>query len=420
MGLDFSPDSKLLTTVGSDGAARIWSLQDHKSSLSLKGQKKNLTTAAFSPDGRWTATASQDKSAWLWNAESGKAWRQLEGHTDAVSSVAFDRSGEKLVTGSTDRTARIWHTRDGRLAAVLEAHTGPIVGVAFSPDGTRAATASEDGTGGIWDAVSGRRIATLRHLDKLTAISFAERDGRLLLATASLDGTAKIWDASGKEMRTLGHKGGVSTISFSQDAKKIATGGADGRVRIWDSLDSNSRNPIDVIDVRDRRTARRQAVSRADLSGENQLLVVTESATCRLIKLTSQPRFKNLDQETRSRAWEVLSEWSIGLPGRSLGGASDVSDAAFSPDGRFVVTVDTNGLVRLWHSDTGLLFKELRGKHSPILAMFHPDGLRVLTLGYREAIVDRCEACRPIQDIIATSRKVYPGELTPQQKADYL
>ena len=47
---------------------------------------------------------------------------------------------------------------------------------------------------------------------------------------------AEVWDfASGEHVRSLaGHSGSVVTAAFSADGSRLASGGADGSVRIWD------------------------------------------------------------------------------------------------------------------------------------------------------------------------------------------
>jgi WD40 repeat protein len=62
-------------------------------------------------------------------------------------------------------------------------------------------------------------------------------DGRRL-ATGGEDNTVTIWDVeSGEELQTLkGHTGEVYTVAFSPiDGRWVASGGGDSTVKVWDS-----------------------------------------------------------------------------------------------------------------------------------------------------------------------------------------
>jgi WD40 repeat protein len=62
------------------------------------------------------------------------------------------------------------------------------------------------------------------------------------------------------------------------------------------------------------------------------------------------------------------------------GHASTVASAAFSPDGKRVVTASEDSTARLWAADTGQEIAVLKGHSNAVLsAAFSPDGKRVVT-----------------------------------------
>jgi len=65
------------------------------------------------------------------------------------------------------------------------------------------------------------------------SVAFSPKSGKL--ATGGTDGSVRIWDPkNGKLLATyLGHKTTVHSIAFNGDGNLLASGGRDGAVRIW-------------------------------------------------------------------------------------------------------------------------------------------------------------------------------------------
>ena len=73
------------------------------------------------------------------------------------------------------------------------------------------------------------------HAGSVSSVAFSP-DGQRL-ASGSADQTVKIWDsATGKELFALkGHAGRVTSVAFSPDGQRLASGSGDKTVKIWDS-----------------------------------------------------------------------------------------------------------------------------------------------------------------------------------------
>jgi hypothetical protein len=87
-----------------------------------------------------------------------------------------------------------------------------------------------------WDAAGGRELLTLKgHTGPLSSVSWSPDGTRL--ATGSGDGTAKVWDAAGGREKLIlrGYTGGVRSVSWSQDGTRLATGSDDGTAKVWDA-----------------------------------------------------------------------------------------------------------------------------------------------------------------------------------------
>ncbi|WP_045865885.1 TIR domain-containing protein [Streptomyces sp. WMMB 714] len=219
--------------------------------------------------------------------------------------------------------------------------------ISYSPDGELLAVGSEDGGVLVCAADTGRALRTLHgHQDRVYAVKFRST----VLATGSADGTVRLWDpVSGRCRHRLEvHPGGVWPVSLDAAGRLLATGDAEGLVTLWDTATGEALHRLPD------HTA---PVYTAVFSPDGETLATGDAgASLRL-------------WDTRTGTCRAVLEGHRGA----------VYRARFSPDGTLLATgdqgADGHGTVRVWNAAGGNLLHELPGHTGRVYTLdFHPAG----------------------------------------------
>jgi WD40 repeat protein len=394
VSLAFSPDGKRLASgsLYPDNSARLWDTATGKSIAVLEGHQNQVSAVAFSPDGALLASASGDQTVRVWNAKTGESVATMQGHTAWVYGVMFRPDGKRLVSAAGDQTLQLWDTTKGERVAVLRGHTGPIWTMTFSPDGALLASASEDGTVRLWDMGLVERNGVLHgHTSFVYDVAFSP-DGSQV-ASAAWDGTVRTWDATSGRQTGLWKQPAnmLLSVAFRPDGKQLATTSRDNTVRVWGLAPGTSAKVLPVptnywaLECRAAYHPKRKLLALGGADGLVRLWDTVAPQPTAVLKgdqavvgdVVFSPdgtQLASAGEDRTVRVWDVSSRTPVAV---LRGHDSQIHRVAWSADGRLIASASADQTVRLWDAHTHQLLRVL--SHGSVVygVAFSPDGVRL-------------------------------------------
>ena len=287
-------------------------------------------SVAFSSDARTVAFGTGDGFVEIYDRQNRARLARWAAHPGAVDGLAFypRNNGWLVTTSGDDGVLKLWDVATEQVIFTTGGSKGMWLNFALSPSGTLWLTRAPDAQSAhLWEFRppshdNGAALIRRRSLPYGGPAAFSPDERMLAVANrAAADGStavALVDLATGatRELETL-HTDMVVSLAFSADGRRLASGGADERVVLWD-------------------TERRAAIR----TFETDLVVVTSVAFD-----PGGDRLFASGWEQSIRSWPIVrttgeQKW----PGHGAG----VNGLAMAADGAAMASAGRDGTARLW------------------------------------------------------------------------
>ncbi|KAF9022363.1 WD40 repeat-like protein [Hymenopellis radicata] len=405
----FSPDGKYIA-VTHGAHIQVWKTPNHLARefapfdlhRTYTGHHDDVLTIQWSTDSKCFISTSRDMTARLYtlNPVEGFRPKTFAGHKDAVLGAYFSADNSTIYTVSRDGAVFTWKSKgtddsdsddDEPIAStskgpensnsIINTRWGVFERHYFNQAGTKVVCTTfhassnllvvgfSSGVFGLWELPVFSNIHTLSiSQEKISSVAI-NASGEWLAFGAKKLGQLLVWEWQSESyvLKQQGHFFDMNTLAYAPDGQTIATGGDDGKVKIW-----STHSGFCFVTF----TEHSAPISAVSFAKQGSVLFSASlDGTVRAYDLI---RYRNFRTFTSLHHFEVFL-WSV-QTGKLLdiltGHEGPVSSLAFSPSGENqLISGSWDRTVRLWNVFGRSRAVEPWSVSSDVLAVaFRPDG----------------------------------------------
>lgn len=281
--VQFSPDGKFFA-IGLGNKIQVWRTPSHLARefapfvlhRDYVGHQDDVLSITWSTTGKYFLTTSRDMTARLWTLDplEGFKPKSFGGHRDAVIGAWFSQDEKTIYTVSRDGAVFVWAAKkavaeddsdeemdildlpstSASAATVAEfeaAYTRwgiqsrhffnqantKVACATFHPGTSLLIVGFSSGVFGLWEMPAFTPVHTLSISNEKISSVAVNPSGEWLAFGAAKLGQLLVWEWQSESyvLKQQGHYFDMNTLAFSPDGQNIATGGEDGKVKLWNA-----------------------------------------------------------------------------------------------------------------------------------------------------------------------------------------
>lgn len=226
--------------ISSDGGGNVYVWDYVKQDcLIQKGiHTGTCRTISLSPDRSWFASGGNDSDIHLWEIPNLTLLTTLKGHTSEVRRLAINPKSRQIISGDATGHVYLWDLDNSSYRCIYENNIEMVRSVAYSKNGELAAITFSSGAILIWDVKNDLTKYHILpgyggHLGHAVGVSF--HPTKPLVASGGADGLIRLWNWQKGDWvgKFHAHDDQINGVVFCSNGRWLASGSRDKKVCLW-------------------------------------------------------------------------------------------------------------------------------------------------------------------------------------------
>lgn len=317
-----------------------------------------ISSISMHPDGSKFLIGTDQCNRYEVSKDLQEAVMKSSCHFGSVNDVAFPEGCADLTVTSSRGDIRVWNIKQKQELLRIQVPNLDCLCCMVSPSGSSIVSGWDDGKVRAFYPETGRMkfVITDAHSDKVTSLAIADNDSRASwrLITGGAEGRVRVWNCTpthqAMAVSLKEHRGPVNCIKINRDGSQCISASSDGSCIVWDL----------------ERYVRLLAFFEPNVF-ESILYHPDES---QMLTCGSNHKITYWDS-TDGQAIRVIE-----------GGEGIMTSLDIEPQGEFFASGSEDKLVKVWHYDDGLPVAIGRGHSGVVKAVkFSPDLKTLVSVG---------------------------------------